>query len=175
MKNLIQFLVCLLLVIAIFFFGGCSVQKEAAELKKESVVSSETLEDRTKKTFDYGVINTEDATIDYTPADPTKLMKVVGPKGDTIVSKNAKISYGKKKVVEQRNEVVDESYRKQEQIVELLVEEMKEWKKEKEFQTKAIIYFFVGLAIFIILIGGVFFWYVKKQLSALSIATLNKL
>tara|TARA_R110002020_G_C15913310_1_gene742166 strand:+ start:59 stop:529 length:471 start_codon:yes stop_codon:yes gene_type:complete len=154
----------ILTLISLVLFCSCDVQKRAAKQKEDRIVKeqTETIKKRVGDTVTFEV-----PKIIYKDTTIVKKNYVTGTTQVVRYDDNGRID-----LVQCLSGAIEEITRSNKELVEAITK--KDSEKTEQFDSDVILYGFIGLGFFIVIVGGAFIWFIKKQ-NANIVTILEKL
>ena len=139
---------------------SCGITKDKIKTSEDSKINK--TETTITKTFDFGVIDVKDVSLDYTPIDPAKQMSIDTSEKGVLKTTNARLKKSNTTTKESKNI-------KEEAIIDAKQDETKttntvDKKKEEVFNPQVLIYAIGALALIVVIGFGLFaFMFIKIQ------------
>lgn len=165
-------LIWLLYICSILFLLSCDITKRAAKQKIAQAEATTQNETHSITTFDFSKLNQSIEDFEFKPTDPLLYMQIITKKGDTFKSANATFSHRKTFTEAQNNTKTETNNAASQSSNSKKDSVIKASEKTESFDSKIILYGFLGLALIIAIIAFLGFKFLNKNNQLLT-AVLN--
>lgn len=155
----------IILVIVLFSIQSCDIYKAATKTKTSETETKDNTEVSNEKTYDFTKTNQLMEDLFFEPINPLLTMEIVTSKGDTIKSKNTKISNRKTQTDTYNNKKSEvEKVTEDKGVVEIEIKE-KESEKKEDFDSSFILYIVLGIVFLGSVLGSLALFLLYKSIN----------